>query len=144
MTSHGVEWDEDRGGPRNPENLISFPKDGMVHQSTVNVIPWADCGAHKVGSAVERKRIFPYDEEATQSVRTPHADSKHKITCRCSLCMLMHGMGAHAAVHLPTFYGASAGMLETWWSGGADHSPASDYFCMPWCTRRLDERDRSG
>ena len=46
MTSHEAEWDEDRGGPRNPENLISFPKDGMVHQSTVNVIPWADCGAH--------------------------------------------------------------------------------------------------
>jgi hypothetical protein len=46
MTSHEAEWDEDRGGPRNPENLISFPKDGMVHQSTVNVIPWVDCGAH--------------------------------------------------------------------------------------------------
>ena len=52
MSGHDAEWDEDRGGPRNPNNLISFPKDGPFHTSTAKVLPWEDCGPHDQGRVV--------------------------------------------------------------------------------------------
>ena len=46
MTSLEAEWDEDRGGTRNPQNLISFPINGIFHNMTKMVMPWGPAGAH--------------------------------------------------------------------------------------------------
>ena len=42
-------WDEDEGGTRDENVWCAFPKNGVVHQATVKVFPWADCGAHTPG-----------------------------------------------------------------------------------------------
>ena len=49
MTTHGMTWDEDEGGARDENVWCSFPKNGVVHQATVKVFPWADSGAHAPG-----------------------------------------------------------------------------------------------
>ena len=41
-----LDWDENVGGTRNPMNLISFPKDGVVSTATANSWPWKASGAH--------------------------------------------------------------------------------------------------
>ena len=46
MPTQDIAWDEDRGGPLNPSNLISFPKDGPFHTSTAKVLPWEESGPH--------------------------------------------------------------------------------------------------
>ena len=51
-TKHDGEWDENRGGPRHPNNLVSFPSDGLVHSATKNVWPWQPCGGHDQGRHV--------------------------------------------------------------------------------------------
>ena len=48
MTEHDdldIAWDEDRGGTRNPLNLISFPNDCQFYKSTKKVFEWAPCGS---------------------------------------------------------------------------------------------------
>ena len=45
----GIMFDEDRGGPRSCNNLISFPVGGMVHKSTENAWCWVDAGSHSPG-----------------------------------------------------------------------------------------------
>ena len=51
-TKHDGEWDEDRGGPRHPNNLVSFPSEGLVHSATKNIWPWQPCGGHDQGRHV--------------------------------------------------------------------------------------------
>ena len=52
MSGHDAAWDEDRGGPRDPLNLISFPMDGNLHKSTKKVLEWRPCGPHDQGRVV--------------------------------------------------------------------------------------------
>ena len=52
ITKHEGEWDEDRGGPRDPHNYISYPINGLVHHSTKNVWPWKACGSHDQGRVI--------------------------------------------------------------------------------------------
>ena len=46
MPPADIDWDENRGGTRNPENLISAPDDGTLYLSIKDVLPWTACGAH--------------------------------------------------------------------------------------------------
>ena len=52
MSGHDAEWDEYRGGTRNPSNYISFPQGGPFHASTIKVLPWTACGPHDQGRVV--------------------------------------------------------------------------------------------
>ena len=52
MTGHDAAWDEDRGGTRDPLNLISFPMDGKFHKSTEKALEWQPCGPHDQGRVV--------------------------------------------------------------------------------------------
>ena len=52
MPTQNIEWDEDRGGPRDPLNLISFPTDSQFYKSTKDVLEWAPCGPHDQGRVV--------------------------------------------------------------------------------------------
>ena len=52
MGDYDARFDEDRGGPEHPDNLISLAKDGRVHRATRKVWPWRPCGAHDQGRAV--------------------------------------------------------------------------------------------
>ena len=45
-------WDEDRGGPRHADNLVSFPQDGQFYLSTKNVLDWRKCGTHDTARMV--------------------------------------------------------------------------------------------
>ena len=42
-----VGFDEDRGGPRNKNNYLSFPVDGLVFKSTKAIFPWVEAGPHE-------------------------------------------------------------------------------------------------
>ena len=46
MTTHELAFDEDRGGPRNPNNYLSLPDNGAMYLATKAVLPWEPCGAH--------------------------------------------------------------------------------------------------
>ena len=52
MPTQNIEWDEDRGGPRDPLNMISFPTDSQFYKSTKDVLEWAPCGPHDQGRVV--------------------------------------------------------------------------------------------
>ena len=41
MSTHDMTYDEDQGGPRHPNNYLSFPKDGAVYQATAVALPWS-------------------------------------------------------------------------------------------------------
>ena len=41
-----IDWDESRGGPRHPDNLISFPVDDSFYKATKVIMPWRVCGSH--------------------------------------------------------------------------------------------------
>ena len=43
MTTTDAQFDEYRGGPPSPLNLISFPKHQDFHRATRDAIPWAEC-----------------------------------------------------------------------------------------------------
>ena len=42
MTTHDACWDEDRGGGRRSENLVSFPRGGDFYRATEHALPWQD------------------------------------------------------------------------------------------------------
>ena len=46
MTEIDIEWDEDRGGNRDPRAFISSPEDGLLVRATQKALPWIECGAH--------------------------------------------------------------------------------------------------
>ena len=52
MSSHDMEFDETRGGPRDGNNFLSVPTDGALYLATKNVLPWRQCGAHDVNRSV--------------------------------------------------------------------------------------------
>ena len=62
MSGHDAAWDEDRGGTRDPLNLISFPMEGKFYKSTKKVLEWQPCGSHDQGRvvipAVHVERLF--------------------------------------------------------------------------------------
>ena len=52
MTDLDAAWDEDRGGPTDSRNLISFPTGGDFYKATKAALPWSECGAHYEGRHV--------------------------------------------------------------------------------------------
>ena len=52
MSDVDMAWDEDRGGPRHADNLVSFPEDGEFYLSTKNVLDWRKCGVHDTARMV--------------------------------------------------------------------------------------------
>ena len=47
MTTHcDAVWDEDRGGPRHPDNKISLPAEGELYRATRDALEWLPAGAH--------------------------------------------------------------------------------------------------
>ena len=82
MTSLEAEWDEDRGGTRNPQNLISFPINGIFHNMTKMVMPWGPAGAHAndrvVVPSAYVERLF-----RMAPVKDPHNLNQLKIMTRC-------------------------------------------------------------
>ena len=46
MTDCDAQWDEDRGGLPEADNLISFPSGGVFHKATEKLLPWRQCGGH--------------------------------------------------------------------------------------------------
>ena len=62
MSGHDAAWDEDRGGTRDPLNLISFPMEGKFYKSTKKALEWQPCGSHDQGRvvipAVHVERLF--------------------------------------------------------------------------------------
>ena len=42
-----VGFDEDRGGPRDKNNYLSFPVGGLVFKSTKTIFPWVEAGPHE-------------------------------------------------------------------------------------------------
>ena len=55
----GIQFDEDRGGPRRATNLLSFPSDGDVYLSTKDAWPWDEPPVHDVGSTDEGRDVIP-------------------------------------------------------------------------------------
>ena len=59
---HDMNWNEDRGGPRDPKNLLSFPSDGRFCRATAEALLWEDAGAHspdrRVIPSVYVERLF--------------------------------------------------------------------------------------
>ena len=43
MTTTDAAFDEYRGGPPSPLNIISFPKHQDFHKATRDAIPWTEC-----------------------------------------------------------------------------------------------------
>ena len=80
MSGHDAAWDEDRGGPRDPLNLISFPMDGNLHKSTKKVLR-AKAGSSRQSCASftslrETHRRLPsyrdYDEDIAARLALRH------------------------------------------------------------------------
>ena len=84
MTTHGFEWDEDRGGPRHPLNKISAPAAGKFCKATAKVLPWEKAGAHDNGNdravvpSIYIERLF---RRAT--VPDPESQAGHRILTKC-------------------------------------------------------------
>ena len=55
----GIQFDEDRGGPRRATNLLSFPSDGDVYLSTKDAWPWDEPPVHDVGSTDQGRDVIP-------------------------------------------------------------------------------------
>jgi len=82
MPTQDIAWDEDRGGTRNPLNLISFPNDCQFYKSTKKVFEWAPCGPHDQGRvvlpSVQLERLF-----RKAPVTDPRKLSNMKMMTRC-------------------------------------------------------------
>ena len=82
MPTQDIAWDEDRGGPRDPLNLISFPDGGQFHQSTKNILEWKPCGPHDQGRvvlpSVHVERLF-----RKAPVNDPKKLNPLKVMTRC-------------------------------------------------------------
>ena len=52
MADLDAAWDEDRGGPPDSRNMISFPSAGDFYKATKRALPWSECGAHDHGRHV--------------------------------------------------------------------------------------------
>ena len=82
MPTQDIAWDEDRGGPRDPLNLISFPDGGQFHQSTKKILEWKPCGPHDQGRvvlpSVHVERLF-----RKAPVNDPKKLNPLKVMTRC-------------------------------------------------------------
>ena len=74
MTEIDVQWDEDRGGPRDHRALISSPSDGALVRATRKALPWTDCGPHDEG-----RMTLPYMfvEKLLRKAPVPEPRSLH-------------------------------------------------------------------
>ena len=80
--AHDAAFDEDRGGPREPQNMISFPTNWDVHKSTKEVWPWQDAGAHSPGFSVVPS-IFVEALFKKAPVPTPSDLTDHTVMTKC-------------------------------------------------------------
>ena len=84
MSTHGLEWDEDRGGPRHPLNKISAPTSGNFCRATARVLPWEPAGAHDAGNdrstvpSIYIERLF-----RRASVPDPESLAAHRLNTKC-------------------------------------------------------------
>ena len=83
-TTHEAEYDEDRGGPRNEHNYLSFPGDGALVKATRGVLPWAPVGTHDPDPT---RMIIPsaFVENLFRKAPTedPHELREHHIVTKC-------------------------------------------------------------
>ena len=82
MPTQDIAWDEDRGGPRNLLNLISYPNGCQFYKSAKEIFEWAPCGPHDQGRVVlpsiHLERLF-----RKAPVPDPKKLSNLKIISRC-------------------------------------------------------------
>jgi hypothetical protein len=76
MASLDWAWDEDRSGPRDPQNLISAPVDGLFTQATAKILPWKTPGPHD-DPAQRRVIASIYLEQLFRLAPVPHPESLH-------------------------------------------------------------------
>ena len=55
MSDADMQWDEDRTGTRDPNNLISFPREDDYTVATAKVLPWRD----GIGESEKDRRTIP-------------------------------------------------------------------------------------
>ena len=59
-----VDWDENLGGQPDPDCLLSFPKEGRIHNAMKEVWPWRPSGVHArnrvVVPSVYVERLFKH------------------------------------------------------------------------------------
>ena len=110
QNAHDGEYDEDRGGPRDCHNYLSFPGDGPVFQATVKVWPWKTPGGHEQGNRMYVPGCFVEALFADAPVPEPEELTPVKFLVKClswdyasaGLVKLMEE-GAHHHHHpLPT------------------------------------------
>ena len=77
-----IMFDEDRGGPRDANNLISFPEGGMVHKSTIDAWAWQQCGSHDEGR-VCTPSIYGENLFRMATVSEPATLACHRVLTKC-------------------------------------------------------------
>ena len=81
--AHGGEYDEDRAGPRDGNNYVSFPKHGVVHKATKKVWPWGPAGNHEQEERVLVPGVFVEALFAHAPVPKPEDMSPVKFLVKC-------------------------------------------------------------
>ena len=81
--AHGAEYDEDRAGPRDGNNYVSFPKHGVVHKATKKVWPWDPAGNHEQEERVLVPGVFVEALFAHAPVPKPEDLSPVKFLVKC-------------------------------------------------------------
>ena len=81
QTSVDVQWDEDRGGPRDPCNYMSIPTDSEFYRITSLVLPWRqsdhDGQAHQlVPGAYIENLLRKLTVQDTTHLKTHHFNTK--------------------------------------------------------------------
>ena len=82
MSERDFEWDEERGGPEHPDNLISIPVEDPLYQATKNAMPWRACGDHDT-ERVTIPSIFIENLFGEAPVEDPSALESHLAITRC-------------------------------------------------------------
>ena len=72
-----AEWDEDRGGRPDADNLIyiSFPSGGEFYKATETIIPWRRCGGHNNNRHVTPSIYMSRSSYALRRYKTPQHSS---------------------------------------------------------------------
>ena len=82
MQNDDIEWDESRGGPRGPDNLISFPDHHTLYKATKAILPWQACGPHDKDRVVLASR-FVERIFRKAPVKDPKENKDFKFMTRC-------------------------------------------------------------
>ena len=77
-----MEWDEDRGGPRRAENLVSVPRGAMFYVATAQVFPWKESGAHD-SSRMTLPVIFVEKLFRLAPAKDPQKLTRHVFMSKC-------------------------------------------------------------